>query len=350
MQKFIRFIADNAHFTLLLMGLIVFYGVFSIGNMKVSQEPEVNSPSIVIELHLPGASADEMQKNVVFPIESELQQIDALSLIRTTISGQFTVMYIKFDAGTDMDIKMREVETAINQIKRHLPQNLVYFIKKLALSKLQSAFLLALDTPQGDNKPVAQALIKHLREIPALSSIDLVEGKDNVVVALDAERLHTLGISYQQVQQALLSHNRFSFQSRLQTVEQSLQFTGLRSQFNALEDIAAKTVLYSAAGNPLTLDQVATVAQQPQGQATVIRYQREPVRLLKIGVKEDANVLLVQRALDRSIQEFKAKQALPLDDSSFVWSKVGAGITYDPEAEIEKLFKRFAELYSYLLM
>ena len=40
-----------------------------------------------------------------------------------------------------------------------------------------------------------------------------------------------------------------------------------------------------------------------------------------------------------------AAQALPLDDSSFVWSQVGAGITYDPEAEIEKLFKRFVTWY-----
>lgn len=42
-----------------------------------------------------------------------------------------------------------------------------------------------------------------------------------------------------------------------------------------------------------------------------------------------------------------AWQALPLDDSSFVWSEVGAGITHDPEAEIEKLFKRFVTWYEH---
>ena len=42
-----------------------------------------------------------------------------------------------------------------------------------------------------------------------------------------------------------------------------------------------------------------------------------------------------------------AARALPLDDSSFVWSKVGGGITHDPEAEIEKLFKRFVTWYDH---
>jgi DUF3037 family protein len=43
--------------------------------------------------------------------------------------------------------------------------------------------------------------------------------------------------------------------------------------------------------------------------------------------------------------ESLAAQALPLDDSSFVWSEVGAGVTNDPEAELEKLFKRFVTWY-----
>ncbi|MEM9178809.1 MAG: DUF3037 domain-containing protein [Pseudomonadota bacterium] len=40
-----------------------------------------------------------------------------------------------------------------------------------------------------------------------------------------------------------------------------------------------------------------------------------------------------------------ARQALPTDDSSFVWGDVGSGISQDPKLEIEKLFKRFVTWY-----
>lgn len=40
-----------------------------------------------------------------------------------------------------------------------------------------------------------------------------------------------------------------------------------------------------------------------------------------------------------------AKVVLPMDDSSFVWSSVGAGFTSDPKIELDELFKRFVTWY-----
>ena len=40
-----------------------------------------------------------------------------------------------------------------------------------------------------------------------------------------------------------------------------------------------------------------------------------------------------------------ARMVLPMDDSSFIWSPVGAGVTADPELELESLFKRFVTWY-----
>jgi hypothetical protein len=40
-----------------------------------------------------------------------------------------------------------------------------------------------------------------------------------------------------------------------------------------------------------------------------------------------------------------ARMVLPMDDSSFIWGSVGAGVTADPELELESLFKRFVTWY-----
>lgn len=306
MQKFIRFITENAHFTLLIIGLISFYGLFSLSSMKVSQEPELDSPSLWLEFHLQGASPDEMQQNVVFPIENELQEIEGVDSVRTTINSQFASMYIKFDYGHDMDEKVREVETEINQIKRNLPQNLLYFVGQLVLSKIQSAFVLGLDTQGRDDKQLAETLKKYLQSIPALSKVKLMEGEDNVVVALDAESMHHLDISYQQVQRALISHNRFLSQGTLDIANQSLQFSGSQNRFTEVSNIADQTLIYSGAGNPVKLRDIATVKRQPQRQSVFTRYQSSPVRLIEISVKEDANVLLVRQDIETAIASFSA--------------------------------------------
>ena len=312
MQRIIRFIAENAHFTLLLIGLIGFYSVFSVGSMKISQEPELDALSMWLEFHVQGASPDEMQKNVAFPVEQEIQQVEGLKNIRTTINSQFASMYIEFNRGHNMDDKVQEIETKINQIKRNLPQTLVYFVEKLVLSKIQAAFVLALDVHGGDDRQIVESLKRRLQEVPALRNIKLLESEDNVVVALDAARLHTLGISYQQVQQSLLAHNRFSSQGTLEIADQSLQFSGFQSQFHDTQDIAEQTLLYSAAGNPVKLEDIATVERQPQRQV-ITRYQSKPVRLIKIGVKEDVNVLLVRRDIEKAVAEFTANQTQPVD-------------------------------------
>lgn len=63
-------------------------------------------------------------------------------------------------------------------------------------------------------------------------------------------------------------------------------------------------------------------------------------RVSKLGLREGGDML--SSLSDAS--EF-AKRALPQDDSSFVWSPLGSGITNDPRQTMDKLYERFVAQY-----
>lgn len=63
-------------------------------------------------------------------------------------------------------------------------------------------------------------------------------------------------------------------------------------------------------------------------------------RVSKLGVREGGDML-------SSLNDASgfAKKVLPQDDTSFVWSPVGSGITDDPRRTLDKLYSRFVAQY-----
>src|SRR5580700_284297 len=110
--------------TVLLMFGILVVGVAGYRALPVSDLPNVDYPTIQVGVNLPGANPDTMAAAVALPLEKQFSTIAGLdSMSSQNLLGR-TNITLQFTLSRNIDGAAQDVQTAITQASRGLPQNM----------------------------------------------------------------------------------------------------------------------------------------------------------------------------------------------------------------------------------
>src|SRR5262249_13492568 len=110
--------------TSLLMAAIALFGAVAYRSLPVSDLPNVDLPTLLVTAQLPGASPETMAAAVATPLENNFSMIaglESMTSINTLGSTQIT---LEFDLSRQLDGAAVDVQAAITQSARLLPQGM----------------------------------------------------------------------------------------------------------------------------------------------------------------------------------------------------------------------------------
>src|SRR5438552_19006534 len=110
--------------TSLLMGAIALFGTVDYQRMAVSDLPNVDFPTIQVTASLPGANPDTMATSVATPLENQFSTIAGIESMTSVNSLGATQITLEFDLNRSMDGAAVDVQAAITQAARLLPQGM----------------------------------------------------------------------------------------------------------------------------------------------------------------------------------------------------------------------------------
>src|SRR5580692_2961532 len=110
--------------TSLLMAAIALFGVVAYRALPVSDLPNVDFPTLLITAALPGASPETMSSAVATPLENQFSTIAGLTQMTSVNSLGSTQITLEFDLNRSMDGAAVDVQAAITQAARLLPQGM----------------------------------------------------------------------------------------------------------------------------------------------------------------------------------------------------------------------------------
>lgn len=73
MRKVIEFAVTNRLFTILFVFVVVLAAITNLPNLRISQLPTVEMPTLLLNVSLPGASSREIEQRVINPLEERLE-------------------------------------------------------------------------------------------------------------------------------------------------------------------------------------------------------------------------------------------------------------------------------------
>ena len=110
--------------TSLLMAAIALFGGVAYRQLAVSDLPNVDFPTLLVTAALPGASPETMAAAVATPLENQFSTIAGLNSMSSSNSLGNTQITLEFDLARKLDGAAVDVQAAITQASRLLPQGM----------------------------------------------------------------------------------------------------------------------------------------------------------------------------------------------------------------------------------
>lgn len=316
--------------TLFIAALLLLGGIMSYLNMGWLEDPEFTIKTAVISVPYPGASAGEVEMEVVDRIETKLQEMEeidnissisrpGLAIIKVDIKEKYW-FYRLSQIWDVMRKKIRDVEATLppGAATPQIKDDFGYVF----------GFLLAISGEgftAAELEKCAKDLRKELKLVNGVARVDLWGVREKRIYVEAAEsQLTQLGITKEDLFQTLQLQNKVVDAGSLDIGSNRLRIAPTGA-FQAPDDI--RDIVFSPGRlNPrgkdelIRLGDIATVrsgyADPP---SNMMRFNGSPALMLALAPVDGTNVVEVGQAIDSRLKEISAKLPAGIAVTRFTW-------------------------------
>ncbi|QHA04217.1 MMPL family transporter [Streptomyces broussonetiae] len=283
-----------------LMSLVALvFGLIAIPQIKQQLLPTINLPMVSVIAPYQGASPDVVEKQVVEPIENNLQGVDGVKSVTSTASEGNAVIMASFDYGNDTKQLVSDVQQAVNRARNQLPTDVDPQVVSGSTDDMPTVVLAA--TSGKDQQALADQLDKTvvpaLKDISGVGRVQVTGVRDlQVTVTPDDAKLARARLTSAALGQALQAGGATvpagSFDE--DGVSRTVQVGG---GFTSLKQIQDLTVTGGSGGGPVRLGDVATVKEQPAPADSITRTDGRPSLAVNVTMDHDGSAVTISGAV-----------------------------------------------------
>ncbi|MGW7530340.1 efflux RND transporter permease subunit [Streptomyces sp. NPDC054783] len=291
-----------------LMSLVALvFGLIAIPQIKQQLLPTISLPMVSVIAPYQGASPDVVEKQVVEPIENNLQGVDGVTGVTSTAGEGHAVIMASFDYGNDTKRIVSDVQQAVNRARNQLPDAVDPQVVSGSTDDMPTVVLAA--TSGKDQQALADQLDKTV--VPALKDIDGVGRVQvtgvrdlQVTVTPDDAGLARAGLTSAALGQALqaggatVPAGSFDEDGANRTVQVGGGFTSLKQ----IQDLM---VTGEGGEKPVRLGDVATVKEQPAPADSITRTDGRPSLAVTVTMDHDGSAVTISNAVKDKLPDLR---------------------------------------------
>jgi hydrophobe/amphiphile efflux-1 (HAE1) family protein len=254
--------------TTLLTVALCFFGVMAYKFLPVSDLPNVDFPTIVVNASLPGATPETMASAVATVLEQQFSTIAGIDSMTSTSNTGSTSITLQFSLDRSIDAAAQDVQAAIAAVQRRLPTDMPAppSLRKTNPAD-QPVLYLVISSPTLPLSVVDEyaetMLSQRISTVSGVSQVQIFGAAKYALRArLDPRLLASRGIALAEVRDALSQHNVNLPTGILDGTRQSLQILA-NGQLANVEEFRNIVVTYRN-GAPVRLGELAEVIDSVQ--------------------------------------------------------------------------------------
>ncbi|MEU4658157.1 efflux RND transporter permease subunit [Streptomyces sp. NPDC023723] len=291
-----------------LMSIIALvFGAIAIPQLKQQLLPTIELPMVSVVAPYQGAAPDVVEKQIVEPIENNLEAVDGISGVTSTASEGSAVIMASFEYGPDTQQLVADVQQAVNRARATLPDEVDPQVVAGSTDDLPSVVLSV--ASDRDQQALADQLDKTV--VPALEDIDgvgqvTVDGVRDVQVAVtpDDAKLARAGVTSQALAAALqaggatVPSGSFDEDGANRTVQVGGGFTSLKQ----IQDLM---VTGEGVKKPVRLGDLATVEEREAKADSLTRTNGRPSLAVAVTMDRDGSAVAISDAVEDKLPELR---------------------------------------------
>ncbi|MBY5315881.1 AcrB/AcrD/AcrF family protein [Rhizobium leguminosarum] len=307
------------HRSLVWYFMIVFIlaGAFSYVKLGREEDPNFTIKTMVITAQWPGASAEEVTRQVTDRIEKKLQELESLDYTKSeTVAGQTTVFVelLPTTKAKDVAPTWLRIRNMIADIKGDFPTGVVgpFFNDRFG-DVFGNIYAF---TSDGLTQRQLRDLVENARSevltVPNVGKVDVVGAQDEAIyLEFSTRQIAALGIDQQSVIQTLQAQNAVTQSGFVDAGPERIALR-VSGQFTSEESLRSINLRINDRFFPLT--DVATIKRgYVDPPSALFRFNGQPAIGLAIGMKQGANLLEFGDGLDAQMKRVVADLPIGVD-------------------------------------
>ncbi len=224
--------------------LILFFGTYSFIHTPVDAFPDISPTQVKIILKLPGSSPEEMENNIVRPLELELLGLKGQKSLRSISKYSISDITIDFDESVDIYLARNIVNERLSSVMKDLPVGVEGGMAPI-VTPLSDIFMFTIDgnITEVEKRQLLDFVIRpQLRMISGVADVNSIGGFSRAfVIVPDFNDMARLGVSISDLESAVRVNLRNSGAGRVDRDGETF-LVKIQTASLSLEDIGKITV------------------------------------------------------------------------------------------------------------
>ena len=295
----------NRLLVLLAALILTLYGAFTLTQTPVDVFPDLNKPTVTVITEAGGMASEEVEQLITFPLETALNGLPGVEVIRSVSSAGLSFIYVTFNWDTEIYRARQMVSERLSSMEESIPSGVAPTMGPVS-SIMGEIMQIAIPI---DVKKISPMQVREYADWVLRPRLLSIQGVAQVIpiggevrqfqVQPNLQRMVELGITIENVQQALsgfASNTSGGFLS-LNGREYLIRHLGRTSSLDDLRNVAVG----SRSGQAVLLKQVAQVdfaAAVKRGDAG---YEGKPAVILGIQKQPSADTISLTNRIEEAL-------------------------------------------------
>lgn len=295
----------NRLLVLLAALILTLYGAFTLTQTPVDVFPDLNKPTVTVITEAGGMASEEVEQLITFPLETALNGLPGVEVIRSVSSAGLSFIYITFNWDTEIYRARQMVSERLSSMEESIPSGVAPTMGPVSsimgeIMQIAIPIDVSKTTPMQVREYSDWVLRPRLLSIQGVAQVIPIGGEvRQFQVQPNLQRMLELGITIENLQQALsgfASNTSGGFLS-LNGREYLIRHLGRTSSLEDLRNVAVG----SLNGTPVLLKQVADVdfaAAVKRGDAG---FEGKPAVILGVKKQPSADTIGLTQRIEEAL-------------------------------------------------
>ena len=249
-------------------------GLLAVSLTPREEEPQIVVPMVDVYVPYPGASPKEVESQVTTPLEKRLWGIPGVEYLYSTSMPGMALLTVRFKVNEPQEPSLVKVHQELLSNADLLPAGAMKPVVRLLTIDDVPFLTLTLhgaDQTPGQLRALGDVLARELSTVPNTAQVKVVGGARRMIrIEPDAERLRSYGLSFSELQPALLTADAQLPAGALVDRNQRTTLEGTGFMLDSRE--LSRLVVAVKDGRPIYLGDVARLADGPEPEPPVVLY------------------------------------------------------------------------------
>ncbi|WP_424933604.1 efflux RND transporter permease subunit [Amaricoccus macauensis] len=291
-------------------------GIYSYVSLPKEGEPDIQIPILFVSVPFDGISAEDSEKLLVKPLETELRGLEGLKEISSNAAEGYAGVLLEFEFGWDKNATLADVRDRVDRAQAEFPDGAEqYSVNEINFSEFPILVVsLSGSVPERTLLRLAKELQDEVESITSVLEAGLAGHRNEMLeVLIDPLKLESYNVTADELVSVVSRNNRLIAAGEIDTPSGAFSVK-IPSSFDDPQDVLDLPVKVNG-DSIVTLGDLADVRLTFEDREGTARYNGNPTVALQVVKRKGANIIDTVETVRGVIENVRAGWPEALRDS-----------------------------------